>query len=183
MLWPVFRRKSKSKDHYLTAELMSTLTIAESWIELPSISDVPSRTMIYRRENAGQSASMGGPFSVGQRLVWDRAFRLELLVATAIIGFACFAWQTLSRESILQEVSANQSRSIAKLTEAVSRQDRRMAGLNQSIERRTRELAIQMNGISSQLEAQGKAIVAIESRLSRVEVALRGREQAELAGQ
>jgi hypothetical protein len=58
-----------------------------------------------------------------------------------------------------------------------------MAGLNQSIERRTRELAIQMNGMSSQLEAQGKAIVAIESRLSRVEVALRGREQAELAGQ
>ena len=182
MLWPVFRRKSKSEDHYLTTELMSTLTIAESWIELPSISGVPSHTM-NRTENSDRSASMVGLFSVGQRLVWDRAFRLELLVATAIIGFACFAWQTFSRESILQEVSANQSRSIAKLTEAVSRQDTRMAGLNQSIERRTRELAIQMSGISSQLQAQGKAIVAIESRLSRVEVALRGREQAELAGE
>ncbi len=180
MWWPVFRRKSKSEDHYLTTELMSTLTIAENWIEFPSISCVPSHT-INERENSDRSASMGSLFSVGQPLVWDRVFRLELLVATAIIGFACFAWHTLSRESLLQEVSTNQRRSIATLTEAVSRQDTTMASLNQSLERRTRELAMQMNGISSQLQAQGKAIVAIESRVRRLEFALRGPEQAELA--
>jgi hypothetical protein len=42
---------------------------------------------------------------------------------------------------------------------------------------------MQLNGISSQLQAQGKEIAAIESRVRRVEVALRDREQAEKAAE
>jgi hypothetical protein len=162
---------------------MSTLMIAESWIEFPGFSRVPSSTTFYPRENSARSGSMGGLLSVAQPLISNRIFRLELLVATAMIGFACFAWQTLSCERILQGASASQSRSIAKLTEAVSRQDLSMASLNQSIERRTRDLAVQMNRLSSQFQAQDKAMVDIESRLRRSEITLRTREQAELAGE
>ena len=162
---------------------MSTLTIAENWIAFPSSPSVPSRTSCHSREVAAATIVVDGMFAVGRKLVRNRIFRSEMLVATTIVGFACFAWQTLSHESALQEASANQSRSIAQLTKAVASQDARIASLNQSVERTTRDLAVQMSRLSSRLRDQDKELIAIQSRLSRVEIALNTRQQTDPLGE
>ena len=107
---------------------MSTLIIAENWVEFPLSPNVPSRT-------------------------------------------------ALGQETALQQASANRSRSIAQLTDAVTSQDIKIASLNQSVERTTRDLAVQMSRLSSQLRDQDKELVAIQSRLSRIEIALNSRQQ------
>jgi uncharacterized protein HemX len=162
---------------------MSTLTIAEKWIAFPSSPSVPSRTSYHSREVTAATAVVDGMFAVGRKLPSNRILKLELLVAAAIVGFASFAWQTLSQESALQEASANQSRSIAQLTKAVARQDVRIASLNESVERTTRDLAAQMGRLSRRLRDQDKELIAIQSRLSRVEMALNSRQQADPFGE
>lgn len=162
---------------------MSTLAIAENWIAFPSSPSVPSRTSCHSREVTAATAVVDGMFAVGRKLASNRILKLELLVAAAIVGFASFAWQTLSQESAFQEASANQTRSIAQLTNAVARQDVRIASLNESVERTTRDLAAQMGRLSSQLRDQDKELIAIQSRLSRVEIALDSRQQADPLGE
>lgn len=158
---------------------MSTLTIAENWIAFPSSPSVPSPTSCHSREVTVATAIVDAMFAVGRKLASNRILKLELLVATTIVGFVSFAWQTLSHESALQEASANHSRSIAQLTKAVASQDAKIASLNQSIERTTRDMAAQMVRLSSQLRDQDKELIAIQSRLRRVELALNRRQQAD----
>ena len=152
---------------------MSTMTIAENWIEFPLSPSVPSRTTFHLREYAAQIASTSGIFALGHRLIRSRVLRLELLVVTATVAFGCFAWQTLGQESALQEAAANQSRSIATLTDSVSRQGKQIADLNQSVQTATRDLAAQMSRVSIQLQAQDKEMAGIRSRLRRIEISLR----------
>jgi len=150
---------------------MSTLIIAENWVEFPLSPNVPSRTAVQLRKYGAQIASTSGIFTLGHRLIRSHVLRLEFLVVTATVAFGCFAWQTLGQETALQQASANRSRSIAQLTDAVTRQDIKIASLNQSVERTTRDLAVQMSRLSSQLRDQDKEFVEIQSRLSRIEIA------------
>jgi archaellum component FlaC len=99
------------------------------------------------------------------------------------VAFGWFAGQTFSHESALQQSAANQSRSIATLTDSVLRQDKKVAELNQSVQTVTRDLAAQMSRLSSQLETQDKEMAGIQTRLSRVEVALGRGEQGESVGE
>ena len=162
---------------------MSTLTIAENWVEFPVSPNVRSRTALHLRNYGAQIASTSGIFALGHRLRRSRVLRLELLVVTATVAFGCFAWQTLGHESALQQAAANQSRSIATLTDSVLRQDKKVSNLNQSVQTATRDLAAQMSRLSSQLQTQDKEMAAIRYRLNGIEVALATREQAEPVGE
>jgi len=162
---------------------MSTLTIAENWVEFPISPNVPSRTAVQLRKYGAQIGSTSGILALGHRLGRSRVLRLELLVVTATVAFGCFAWQTLGQERALQQAAANQSRSIATLTDSVLRQGKKVSELNQSVQTATRDLAAQMSRLSSQLQTQDKEMAAIRSRLSGIEIAVAGREQAELAGE
>ena len=162
---------------------MSTLIIAENWVEFPLSPNVPFRTAFHLRKYAAQIASTSGIFALGHRLIRSRILPLELLVVTATVAFGCFAWQTRGQESALQEAAANQSRSIATLTDSVLRQDKKVSDLNQSVQTATRDLAAQMSRLSSQLQTQDKEMAAIRSRLSGIEIGLAAREQAEPVGE
>src|ERR1700704_2859966 len=113
---------------------MSTLTITENWVEFPISPKVPSRTAVHLLNYGAQIASTSGIFALGHCLRRSRVLRLELLVVTATVAFGWFAWQTLGQESALQQAAANQSRSIAMLTDSVLRQDRKVSNLNQSVQ-------------------------------------------------
>jgi hypothetical protein len=162
---------------------MSTLTIAENWAEFPISPNVPSRTAVHLRKYGARIASTSGISALGHRLLRSRLLRLELLVVTATVALGCFAWQTLGQESALQQAAANQSRSIATLTDSVLRQDKKVSDLNQSVQTATRDLAAQMSRLSSQLKTQDREMAAIRSRLSGVEIALAVREQVEPVGE
>jgi septal ring factor EnvC (AmiA/AmiB activator) len=151
---------------------MSTLTINASWTEFPGSATVPSGTFVPRTEDFARRWVVAKIISCVRRIAGNRILRLELLLATSVIGFGCFAWQTIAQESVLSQASAEQSRSIAALGEAVTKQTVRTAALSEEVVKISRDLAAQSGRISRQLEAQDKQMAAIESRLIQMERSL-----------
>jgi hypothetical protein len=157
---------------------MSTLTINASWTEFPRSTTVPFRTFVPRIEDFARCWVVAEIISCIRRIAGNRILRLELLLATSVIGFGCFAWQTIAQESVQSQASAEQSRSIAALGEAVTKQTVRTAALSEEVVRISRDLAAQSGRISGQLAAQDKQMAGIESRLSQMERSLHYTAQA-----
>lgn len=158
--------------------MTSSLTINGSWIASPIPQIVPLRTPPALEERIHHKRSIDDLSNAAHELPTNRILRLELLVATAIIGFGCFVARTLTWENALRQATTDQSQSLTRLTADISRQDRKLSDLNQSLNRATRDLTAQMDALSRQLQAHQSEMTAIDSRLRRVERVL-GAHQAE----
>ena len=93
---------------------MFASAIAANWMDLPVPTITPTSAMSHPRDSAAPSYSQ--PDVV--RLVRNRVLRLELVVATAIVGFGCFAWRTTSWENAFQQKTLDRNQSLRTLTAA-----------------------------------------------------------------
>jgi len=152
---------------------VSALTTAGVSIEFPVRQTVPSGTHSALRELLIRNVSAEVPLAAVHRLVFSRLLRLEVLVATVLLGFGCFLGRTLTWEAALRQTAANQTQSLARLADDVSRQDLRIAAAKQSAESATQELANRINTLAAQLKVEQNKMAQIDSRLRKVETAQR----------
>src|SRR5438874_10825363 len=119
-----------------------------------------------------QSASPEQPVTTG-RPMCGRLRRLELLVVAAIVAFAWFAWQTHTQEQALQEAAVKQDKIVTKLADGISHEAAMIGKVIRTVGDTTKDLMTQLGSLSGDLQRRQNQMEMIQSRLSRVESAMR----------
>src|SRR5437868_7144441 len=109
--------------------------------------------------------------------------RLKLLVVAAIVGFAHFAWQTDTQEQALQDAAVKQDKILTNLADGMSHKAEIIQKVIRTAGDTTKDLTTQLGSLSGDLQRFQNQMEMIQSRLSRVQSAVRSQRVRSLPPQ